>query len=68
MFASCRRLGKDREGHPLPVNLNRLIVNAQKRFSIDPNQVSLCWSRSLNAEAFVHPLLHAQVEGVGRLR
>ncbi len=42
IFAFCRRLDKDREGHPLPVNLSRLIVNAQKRFSIDRNQVGSC--------------------------
>ncbi len=39
IFTFCRRLDKDREGHPLPVNLSRLIVNAQKRFSIDRNAV-----------------------------
>ena len=39
IFSFCRRLDKDRDGHPLPVNLSRLIVNAQKRFNIDRNQV-----------------------------
>ncbi len=42
IFSFCRRLDKDRDGHPLPVNLSRLIVNAQKRFNIDRNQV--CWA------------------------
>ncbi len=42
VFRAARRL--DKEEHPLPVNLSRAIVNAQKRFSIDKNQVCVgCW-------------------------
>ena len=41
VFSYCRRL--DKSDHPLPVNLSRLIINAQKRFSIDRNQVRECW-------------------------
>ena len=41
VFSFCRRL--DKSDHPLPVNLSRLIINAQKRFSIDRNQVWECW-------------------------
>ena len=37
IFSFCRRL--DKTEHPLPVNLSRLIINAQKRFNIDRNQV-----------------------------
>ena len=40
IFKYAKRL--DKPNHPLPVNVARLIVNAQRRFSIDRNKVRCC--------------------------